>query len=85
MFQELCIALREPLSEPQKVVVGNKRDNRCKIPDTWEAHGSINGSSYWYSPDGSKSRESEWVGKVNLNTDDSKDSQVPKVPFESES
>ena len=54
-------ALWEPLAGPHKVVVGNKWDNTHKVPGTWEAHGSINGSYYWYSPDGSRSRENECV------------------------
>lgn len=44
VFQEPCIAHRKPLSQPHKMVVGNKWDNGCKVPGTWEAQGSISGS-----------------------------------------
>lgn len=54
------------------------------MPGTGEARGLINVSYYWYSPDGSKSRQSEWVGRTPLYTNNSEDSQDSKISFESQ-
>lgn len=81
-FQERWIVLRGPWVGPHKVVVGNKRDNRCRVPASWEARGSTTSSGYWYSPEVARAGR-EWLETTGLWANDSDDSQASRISHES--